>query len=136
MSSVKVNFEALGDFFNRDANVILAMVFGSGASGTVAPGSDLDVAVLFHQPPPPGDPWLDYYLRVCDTVPEIEVIDLVNLNRAHVILALEALQGRIVSKNDAEAAATFFSRVCREYEDIMASLAYQRSLRHQMHGMT
>ena len=127
--SVEVRFQALADFFARDANVILAMVFGSAVSGTVSFGSDLDVAVLFHAPPPPGEAWLDYYLRVCDAVPEIEVVDLVNLNRAHVILAFEALRGRIVCKNDVEAAAAFCSRISREYEDVMASLAYQRRLR-------
>ncbi len=136
MHPVTVNFKALADFFALDANVILATVFGSGAFGTVAPGSDLDLAVLFRQSPPAGEPWLDYFLAVCDAVPEIEVLDLINLNQAHVILAFEALGGRIVCNNDAEAAATFFSRVCREYEDVMSSLAYQRSLRVQLTGST
>jgi predicted nucleotidyltransferase len=128
---IDVDLQALETFFRQDPNVVLAVLFGSSANGTVKMGSDLDVAILFHQPPPPGSVYLDYYLKLCDAIPAIEVVDLVNLNTANPILAFEALSGRIVCKNDPEAAAAFTSLVCREYEDAMGNLAHQMKLRTQ-----
>jgi predicted nucleotidyltransferase len=128
---VDVDIQSLEAFFRRDPNVLLAAIFGSSANGTVTPGSDLDVAVLFRQPPPPGHAYLDYYLKLCDAIPAIDIVDLVNLNRANPILAFEALSGRMVCKNDPEAAAAFTSLVCREYEDAMGNIAHQMKLRSQ-----
>lgn len=126
---VTVDLDVLADFFRTDANVILAVVFGSSRDGVVQPGSDLDIGVLFRNASPTGSAFLDYYTRLCDLIPEVEVVDLVTLNHANTILAFEALKGRVVQKNDAAAAAGFFSRVCREYEDVMGHLAHQRRLR-------
>lgn len=123
---VKVDFERLAAFFRSDSNVVCATVFGSSADGTVAPGSDLDVAVLFHATPAAGEATLRYYTRLCDAVPEVECVDFVNLNRANPILAFEALRGRICCKNDPDVTAAFTSLVCREYEDINGYLAYLR----------
>jgi predicted nucleotidyltransferase len=129
--TVQVDFAALGAFFRADDNVVLAMVFGSAAGGTVAPGSDLDIAVLFRNPPAPGATYLDFYLRLCAAIPAVEDVDLVNLNRANTILAFEALRGRVIRKNDAERVAEYVSLVCREYEDVMGNLEHQRWLRTQ-----
>ncbi len=127
-NQVKVDFTALENFFRSDRNVVCALAFGSARNGLVRPGGDLDLAVLFREPPPPGDPWLDYYLRVCDMVPEVEKIDLVCLNSAATILAFEALSGRMICRNDAEATAAFTSQTCREYEDVMGNLRHQYAL--------
>ena len=126
---VPVDFQGLADFFRADANVILAVVFGSSRSGVVQSGSDLDIGVLFRESPPAGSAFLDYYTRLCDVLPGVETVDLVTLNHANTILAFEALKGRVLQKNDAAAAAEFFSLVCREYEDVMGHLAHQRRLR-------
>jgi predicted nucleotidyltransferase len=131
VESVHIAFTELEAFFRADDNVVFAVVFGSSASGVVAPGSDLDVAVRFRTPPAPGKEYLDYYLRLCAAVPAVEAVDLVNLNTAGPILAFEALRGRMIRKNDPEETAAFFSLVCREYEDVMGDLAHQRWLRGQ-----
>ena len=125
---VTVDFEGLADFFQTDANVIMAVVFGSSRDGVVQPGSDLDIGVLFRYAPPAGSAFLDYYSRLCDLIPEVEAVDLVTLNHANTILAFEALKGRVLQKNDAAAAAEFFSLVCREYEDVMGNLDHQRRM--------
>lgn len=126
---VTVDFDRLAEFFRADANVACATVFGSAADGMVAPGSDLDVAVLFLEPPATGEATLRYYTSLCDAVPEVERLDFINLNQANPILAFEALRGRMLCKNDSDRTAAFSSLVCREYEDITGYLAY---LRHQL----
>ena len=86
------------------------------------------MAVLFREPPAPGA-FLSFYSRLCDAVRITERVDLVVLNRAHPILAFEAIRGRFLVKNDPAATAAFFSLACREYEDVMASLEDQRRMR-------
>lgn len=127
--SVKINIDSLSAFFRADANVACATLFGSSVDGMVTPGSDLDIAVLFREPPAAGEATLRYYASLCDAVPEVERVDFVNLNQANPILAFEALRGRMCCKNDPEATAAFTSLTCREYEDITGYLAY---LRHQL----
>lgn len=119
--------DRLADFFRSDSNVACATVFGSSADGTVALGSDLDVAVLFREPPAAGEPILRYYTQLCDAAPGVERVDFVNLNQANPILAFEALRGRMLCKNDPENTAEFTSLICREYEDIIGYLHYLRS---------
>jgi len=123
---VVVDFDRLAAFFRSDANVAFATVFGSAADGTVAPGSDLDVAVLFRKPLAAGEATLRYYSSLCDAVPDVECVDFINLNQANPILAFEALRGRICCKNDPDATAAYTSLVCREYEDITGYLTYLR----------
>ncbi len=123
---VQVDVDRLSVFFRSDPNVVCATVFGSSSDGTVAPGSDLDVAVLFRDPPAAGEATLRYYTSLCDAVPEVERVDFVSLNQANPILAFEALRGRLCCKNDPDVTAAFTSLVCREYEDITGYLAYLR----------
>ena len=124
-------FVALEGFFRADNNVVCASVFGSSQKGWVSPGSDLDIAVLFRNPPLPGAAYIDYYLSLCSAVPTVEAVDFVNLNIAGTILAFEAVRGRWICKNDVERTADFVSLVCREYEDVMGNLEHQRWLRTQ-----
>lgn len=126
VDAVPVDFEKLAAFFRRDRNVCFSTVFGSSVDGTVAVGSDLDIAVLFRQSPAPGEDYLRYYSRLCDVIPEVECVDVVNLNTADPILAFEALRGRVLSKNDPDETAAFTSRICREYEDVIGYLAHLR----------
>ena len=126
-----VNIEKLKIFFEKDPNVVFANLFGSSANGIVSQGSDLDIAVLFKDPPSPGKEYLNYYYKLCDVIPEVEVVDFVNLNEANVILAFEALKGTTLCKNDPYKTAGFFSLVCREYEDVMGNLEHQKRLRKE-----
>jgi len=122
--------EALKRFFKNDTNVICAIIFGSSQNGVIGKDSDLDIAVLFHKQPK-GKEKLNYYSKICDIDRNIERIDFVVLNTANEILAFEALKGEYLCKNDIEKTAEYFSLVCREYEDVMANIEYQYSLREE-----
>ncbi len=128
---VKLDLKPLTSFFQDDPNVVLAVVFGSAAEGNVAPGSDLDIGVLFETPPSYGESYLDYYFKICSFLPDTIAVDLVNLNQANTILAFEALSGCLLCKNDPEKAAGFASLTSREYEDIMGNLEHQRRLNNE-----
>lgn len=66
-----------------DPNILFALVFGSYAQGKEKPGSDLDLALYF-QDPPQGLALLDLINQLSNFV-KIEV-DLVVLNRASAFL--------------------------------------------------
>ncbi len=108
----------------------MAVLFGSSVDGTVNPGSDIDVAVLFDNPPDSGEQKLDYYTRLCDAA-DLDTVDMVILNEANPILAFEALSGKVICKNDVDRASEFQSLVCREYEDVIGNLEHQRQLGRQ-----
>ena len=127
--AVPVDVGALRRFLAAEPAVVCATLFGSAQGGSVRPGGDVDIAVLFRGSRPGAREFLAFYSRLCDAVPTIERVDLVPLNDAHPILAFEAIQGQFLVKNDPEATAAFFSLVCREYEDVMADLERQRRLR-------
>ncbi|NLF38900.1 nucleotidyltransferase domain-containing protein [bacterium] len=119
-----LDIKALSDYFRGREDVAAAYLFGSAKGGRVREGGDVDVAVLYRAKPRPA--------QVMRTVADIvdvtgvECVDVVTLNTAEPILAVEALRGRLLCRNDAEAAAAQFSLACREYEDVMAQIERQR----------
>jgi predicted nucleotidyltransferase len=117
--AIKVDFNKLSDFFVRDKNVACAIVFGSSQNGSINPGSDLDVGILFHTPPKNSIEEFEYYRKLCDYTDFADVVDMVVMNNANEILAFEILNGRYVDKKDPEKTAEFFSYTCRVYEDTM-----------------
>lgn len=123
--SAIIDMDKLSNFFSIDSNVICALLFGSSQDGTVRIDSDLDIGVLFHSPPG-GRKLLDYYSKICDELPEVNMIDLVVLNEANEILAFEVLKGRYLCRNDMDAIANFFSMTCLMYEEAMAFAADHR----------
>ena len=123
-----IDVEALRRFFQKDPNVVLALLFGSSSDGTVSPGSDIDIAVLYEEAPEPLEEYNSYYLRLCDVTGDIAPISLVNLNTADPILAFEALSGRTICRNNPEKAAEYQSLICRQYEDVMGNIEHQRRM--------
>ena len=111
-----LDLEKLAAVFAADDRIALAILFGSSQNGTVGPGSDVDIGVLFSQPLSPEE-FFQYYLELSGQLPEIPELDLTDLGQASSILAFEALQGRRLFVRNREAAAAFASRVAREYED-------------------
>lgn len=124
-NAVRVDFSRIKAFLGADSRVAAALAFGSAQDGLVHPGSDLDLAVLFEQHLE-AEEFLQFYIDLCERLPEVETVDLIRLNQANPILAFEALNGRYLCMNNQEAMATCFSLVCREYEDVMASLQDQQ----------
>ena len=127
---MKIDFGLLERFFCSDRNVICALVFGSSKDGDISANSDLDLGVLFRRPPK-GIREFDYYCRVCQAVTFTDNVDMVVLNTANSILAFEIISARYICKNDREATAGFCSLVSRMYEDTMADINYQYSLRQR-----
>jgi len=106
-------------------NVVAAWAFGSAKDGSVGPGSDLDIGVLFRSKP--GlDELTDLLLRLQRAL-RFEEIDLVVLNGASSLLRFAAVSGRPIYCRDANQRAAFVSLSAREYEDDMAF--FQRGLR-------
>ena len=112
--------------FAGDPRVVMAVVFGSAKDGVVRPGSDVDIGVLLS----PALTALEFYAFYQETATKLGIIpelDLVDLNHAGSVLAFEALCGRRLFVRDAEAVATFSSRVAREYEDDMLHATAHRA---------
>lgn len=92
-------------------------LFGSSVDGIVKPGSDIDIAVYFA-----GNIDLDLIdntVRIIEqAVPGAEC-DLTVLNSAGVVVAFEALQGRVLffREENIEKYASFYSSVCMRYEE-------------------
>lgn len=91
-------------------------VYGSAATGTAGPRSDLDLAGLFRGRPAPED--------VLDAAAELaghlgRDVDLVDLDRATPILAMQVLRhGRLLVDHSPRRRHAFFSRTVSLYEDL------------------
>lgn len=94
--------------------------FGSAQDGKIAFGSDLDIALLFAEAPE--------FETLCNIradlqeMLELEEIDLMNLNTASVVSAMEAISGTPLFCRDLGKRAEFASLISRQYEDDMAQL--------------
>jgi predicted nucleotidyltransferase len=122
------NWGRLAAELGGHASVIAARGYGSAQEGTVRPGSDIDVGVLFD-----GRPSLDELVDLRAALQEVlqyEEIDLVVLNDASPVLRFAAVSGRPVYVADRERRAGFVSLTAREYEDEMAQ--WRRAL--ALHG--
>ena len=110
-----IDWRTISHCLSHDRNVVAAWIFGSAQGGTVRPGGDIDVGVLFNR-----KPLLDELadLRAClQNALLFDDIDLVVLNDASPTLRFEAVSGRPVYVADMERRATFASLTAREYED-------------------
>jgi len=103
---------------SKNDNVVAAWIFGSTIEGTVRPGSDIDMGVLFAVMPSVDE--LTGLRAALQDALAFDEIDLVVLNEASPILRFEAISGRPVYVADRENRATFVSLTAREYEDEMA----------------
>jgi len=115
---MKLSLDQLRDVLEQDSRVMLAVLFGSAADGTIRPGSDVDIGILFAAMPSPLD-FYEFYQSMAAQLPGIDALDVVDLHRAGTVLAFEALCGRRLVVRDAEVVATFASEVARQYEDDM-----------------
>lgn len=113
-----LDFQQLADALSADPRVVFATLFGSSRDGTVNPGSDVDVGVLFATPLSPVE-FFDFYVDLTARLSTISELDLVDLNSANTILAFEALCGRRLFVRNPERLAEFSSYTARQYEDDM-----------------
>jgi predicted nucleotidyltransferase len=99
--------------------IAFAYVFGSSQDEIVNEGSDIDIAVYLVK----NEKCLELRLKI---IAELEMIipsfgnyDLVVLNSANSILAMQAIQGKLLFYKDEfkDVYAAFYSQTCRQYED-------------------
>jgi predicted nucleotidyltransferase len=100
-----------------EANLKVALVYGSAATGKLRRDSDVDVAVLFAKPLS-----MDERLELCErltatTHREIDLVDLCNLGGE--ILHQVLTKGRVLIKNDEKAYYSLAKRMVYDRQDFM-----------------
>ena len=110
--------QRMADCLAREPNVLAAWHFGSSLEGSIRPGADVDIGVLFFRMPTMDE--LANLRSALQDALAFDAIDLVVLNEASPILRFEAISGRPVYAADPQARAGFASLTAREYEDEMA----------------
>ncbi|CAK8716987.1 Polymerase beta nucleotidyltransferase domain-containing protein [Candidatus Electrothrix laxa] len=117
---VEINLAKAEKVWQASPTLIAVWSFGSAQDGRIAFGSDLDIALLFVEQPE--------FKTLCNIradlqeILELEDIDLMNLNSAGVISAMEAISGTPLFCRDLGKRAEFASLTSRQYEDDMAQL--------------
>jgi len=116
---IKLNekkFSRLKNYFaSFQPEIILAILFGSYGTEQQRADSDLDFAVLFNSN-------VDIYaeMRLLSGLTDllgIENIDLVNLNKASIVLQHEALSGKFIYEKDPVITSDYVERVTKYYCD-------------------
>lgn len=110
-------FQAVSRALASEANLQVALVYGSAATGKLRRDSDVDVAVLFAKPLS-----MDERLALCErltaaTHREIDLVELCNLGGE--ILHQVLTKGRVLVKNDEQAYYGLLQRMVYNAEDFM-----------------
>lgn len=119
--------DTLRTALRADDRVAAAWLFGSEARGEARPDSDIDVGVLFVDPPPRtllGQPW-----TLADELGRLtgRTVDLVVLNDAPVDLIHRVLRdGRLLLGHDSPKRVRFEVRSRNEYWDILPYIELYR----------
>lgn len=105
-----------------------AYLFGSSQKGRIKPSSDIDIGIFL------DGPVTEYLIiQLSKIVEEIanSKCDLTILNTASEILSFEILQGKLlfIREDKIENYTGFYSLTCRKYEDKIAWMKKQLSLR-------
>ncbi len=119
--TVKSIAETIGQFAEVDA----AFLFGSYARGTATPGSDIDLG-LVSTSAEIGLPKLSILAEL--TKEGIENIDLIDLSQSDPILRFEAVSpNKMLCARLGFDRGEYYSRVIREYLDLLPILRVQRA---------
>ncbi len=110
------NYVELNKYFaSFQPEIILAILFGSYGTEQQRSDSDIDFAVLFNTK---ADIYIE--MRLLSGLSEllgIENIDLVNLNKASVVVQHEALAGRLIYEKDPIITSDYFEKIFKYYCD-------------------
>lgn len=111
----------------RCPEIVFAYLLGSATEGTIAPSSDLDLAVFIDE-----KPTMDTYQRIIDATEPYAggaEIDLGFLKNNEPVYRFEALKGRLLFTRNQETWLRFYSLTCREYEHWLFHYEKQRRYR-------
>ena len=110
--------------------VAFSYIFGSAAQGKLSENSDIDIAV-FLKPDNRSPELISGIIGAIEEVITEYPCDLLILNEAGELIAMEALKGDIIFVRDSslDDYAEFFSLTCRKYEDRQAWMKKQLKYR-------
>ncbi len=110
------NFVELNKYFaSFQPEINLAILFGSYGTEQQRADSDIDFAVLFNTE---ADIYVEMrFLAGLSELLDIENIDLVNLDRASIVVQHEALAGRLIYEKDPIITSDYFENVIKYYCD-------------------
>jgi predicted nucleotidyltransferase len=114
-SELEVRLKDLVPHLREFPNVLAVFLFGSQADGYATPESDIDLGVLFAREPDLEEE-LDLEVTLCDLL-GTERVDVVNLNRADLLLRHRAISGRLIYERDAERVSDFIEETILRYID-------------------
>lgn len=129
---------SLRELFSRNPRIIAVILFGSYNTPYYTDRSDLDFGVVYDGPVDLRDE-LELELDLSQIL-KTERIDLINLNRAPLMLKYNAVaQGRIIFERNYEKTSDFIEAVYRDYCDFepeyrMLCAEYDRSLKESYGG--
>jgi predicted nucleotidyltransferase len=103
-----------------DPRVIAVFLFGSQVDGYATQRSDVDLAVLFSRPLSLMEE-AGFLADLCRAVGS-DNLDLVNLNKASLILQYRAISGLLVYERDADRVSDFIEHVTLRYIDFKPML--------------
>ena len=119
-AKIEVDLSRTEKVWQNYPDLVAVWSFGSAQDGKISFGSDLDIALLFVQAPD--------FETLCNIRADLqdmlrlEDIDLMNLNTASIVSAMEAISGTPLFCRDLGKRAEFSSFISRQYEDDMAQL--------------
>jgi len=113
-----LKYEKLSNALNEIREVAFAYIFGSSQNGIIKDGSDIDIAVYLTKNENDADLRLIIIRALEGTIDSFNNFDVVILNTASSILAMQALQGKLlfVKPEHDDLFAEFYSYTCRKYE--------------------
>ena len=109
--------QAVSSALAHEANLKVAIVYGSAATGMMRRESDVDVAVLFEKPLGVNDRLALWERLTAATHREIDLVDLYSLGGE--ILHQVLTKGRVVVKNDEPAYFGLTQRMVYQRQDFM-----------------
>ena len=109
----------LAKVLQKFEEIAFAYVFGSSKDEIVNEGSDIDIAVYFINKKNELDLRLQIIAELEILIPSFNNYDLVVLNSANSILAMQAIKGKLLFVKDGckNLYASFYSQTCRQFED-------------------
>ena len=104
---------------NAFNEIAFAYVFGSAKDGVIKEGSDIDIGIYVTKERNDLDLRLKILTALENAVSDFDNFDLVILNNASSVLAMEAIKGKLLFVRDEwlDTYSGFYSLTCRQFED-------------------
>lgn len=104
---------------NAFNEIAFAYVFGSAKDGVIKEGSDIDIGIYVTKERNDLDLRLKILTALENAVSGFDNFDLVILNNASSVLAMEAIKGKLLFVRDEwlDTYSGFYSLTCRQFED-------------------